>query len=289
MLLSVSCEHPLSLSRFRCLQLLATSSNDSSVIFLQFVMLRPCSRTAFFAKAFMVRSVMASTLVTSSARRLLLSSNMDTRLKSVNLVQLVRVNRSTRLHTERGPNVPSLTSLPSADRFRRLIRLLYSKKLAVVRIVCMTLFTLAHLFVDGRCQSRPTLFRDQSFETSIQFLRSAGEDSFAKTAIISSAGRRDMGETRFCSSMARRRASSSESGETEGASEERESLEFSMIESLSSSKPRSGEVDAEESDREALVSRSCLRERDMAACCLRVLLRVQTGSLERSFIVVEVA
>jgi hypothetical protein len=96
-----------------------------------------------------------------------------------------------------------------------------------------------------------------------------------------------MGEIRFCSSMARRRASSSESGETEGASEESESLEFSMIESLSSSKPRSGEVDAEESDREALASLSCRRERDMAAC-LRAVLRVKMGSLERSFMAVEV-
>ena len=97
----------------------------------------------------------------------------------------------------------------------------------------------------------------------MQFFRSAGEDSFAKTAIISSAGRREMGETRFCSSIARRRASSSESGETEGAREDSESLDCSMIESLSSSKPRSGEVEAEESDREALASRSGRRERAM--------------------------
>jgi hypothetical protein len=96
-----------------------------------------------------------------------------------------------------------------------------------------------------------------------------------------------MGEMRFCSSMARRRASSSESGETEGASEDRESLELSMIESLSSSKPRSGEVDAEESDREALVSLSCLRERVMAACRVAVL-RVKTGSFERSVMADEV-
>jgi hypothetical protein len=64
-------------------------------------------------------------------------------------------------------------------------------------------------------------------------------------------------------------------------------LELSIIESLSSSKPRSGEVEADESEREALGSRSCRRERVMAAC-LRAVLRVYTGSLERSFMAGEV-
>lgn len=79
---------------------------------------------ACWARANMVLSVVESTLVMSRARRLLLSSSMATRLRSVSLVQLVRVRRSTRLHTARGPRVPSLTSLPRADRLRRLIRLL---------------------------------------------------------------------------------------------------------------------------------------------------------------------
>jgi hypothetical protein len=48
---------------------------------------------------------------------------------------------------------------------------------------------------------------------------------------------------------------------------------LSMIESLSSSKPRSGDVEADESEREALGSRSGRRERVMAAC-LRAVLRV---------------
>jgi hypothetical protein len=126
----------------------------------------------------------------------------------------------------------------------------------------MTLLTLDHLFVDGRCQSSPTLFPAQSFDTSMQFLRSAGDESFANTAIMSSAGRRETGDTRACSSMARRRASSSSSGDTEGAREDRESLDCIMIESLSSSKSRSGEVEADdESDREVLASLSVLRER----------------------------
>ena len=120
----------------------------------------------------------------------------------------------------------------------------------------MTLWTFDQLFVEGRCHNRPTLLPAHVLETSMQFLRSVGEESFAKTAIMSSAGRREMGETRFCSSMARLRASSSESGDSEGASEERESFDCSMTESLSSSsKPRSGEVEADESEREALASR----------------------------------
>lgn len=134
----------------------------------------------------------------------------------------------------------------------------------------MTLLTLDHLLVEGRCHSRPTLLPAHVLETSMQFLRSVGDESLAKTAIMSSAGRREMGEMRFCSSMARRRASSSESGESEGASDESESLDCSMTESLSSSsKPRSGDVEADESERSALASLSrrlgCLT-RAMFAC-----------------------
>jgi hypothetical protein len=46
-------------------------------------------------------------------------------------------------------------------------------------------------------------------------------------------------------------------------------------------------VDADESEREVLVSRSGFRERDMAAC-RRAVLRVKMGSLERSLMVDEV-
>ena len=127
----------------------------------------------------------------------------------------------------------------------------------------MTVFTLDHLFVEGRCHSRPTLLRAQSLETSMQFLRSCGEDNLAKTAMMSSAGNREMGEMRFCSSMARRRAASSRSGEMEGAREERESLDCSMAQSLSSSKARSGEVEADESEREVLAPLARRRARDM--------------------------
>lgn len=142
----------------------------------------------------------------------------------------------------------------------------------------MTVLTLDHLLVEGRCHSRPTLFLAQSLDTSMQFLRSAGEESLAKTAIMSSAGRREMGETRFCSSMARRRASSSESGGMDGAREESESLDCSMSESLSSSKPRSGEVEADESERSVLASRWRRRERDMLAC-LFAAMRGKAGGL----------
>src|SRR5690242_20368192 len=99
----------------------------------------------------------------------------------------------------------------------------------------MTLFTPGHLLVDGLCHNSPTAFLDQSFETPMQFRRSAGEASFANMEIISSAGSRETGEMRFCSSMARLRASSSESGETDGARDDSESFDWSMIESLSSS------------------------------------------------------
>lgn len=101
----------------------------------------------------------------------------------------------------------------------------------------------------------------------MQFFRSPGEDSLEKMAIISSAGRREMGDTRHLSSIARRRASSSSSGDTEGARDDCESLVWYMRESLSSSSssgPRSGDVEAEVSEREALTSRSVRLERAMA-------------------------
>ena len=105
----------------------------------------------------------------------------------------------------------------------------------------------------------------------MQFFRSPGEDSLANMEIISSAGRRETGERRNRSSMARRRASSSESGDTEGAREDCESLPWYMRESLSSSSgPRSGDVEADVSEREALTSRSCRRERAMVVCGERV-------------------
>lgn len=100
----------------------------------------------------------------------------------------------------------------------------------------------------------------------MQCLRSAGEESLANMEISNSAGRREMGDTRHRSSMALRRASWSESGETEGAREDCESLAWNMSESLSSSStPRSGDVDAEVSEREALTSRSARREREREA------------------------
>jgi hypothetical protein len=127
----------------------------------------------------------------------------------------------------------------------------------------MTLLIACHLPVCGLCHSKPTLFLAHSRETSMQCFRSPGEESLAKMAIISSAGRREMGDKRHRSSMARRSASSSVSGDMEGASEDWESLVWNMRESLSSSStPRSGEVDAEVSEREVLMSRSARRERE---------------------------
>lgn len=101
----------------------------------------------------------------------------------------------------------------------------------------------------------------------MQFFRSPGEESLANMEIMSSAGRRETGDRRHRSSIARRSASSSESGDTEGAREDCESLPWYMRESLSSSSgPRSGEVEAEVSEREALTSRSWRRERAMVVC-----------------------
>jgi len=127
------------LTLFKCRQLFATASRDSSEIFLQFVMFRPWSRTAFSASANIERSVIESRPVTSKARRLRLPWSIAVRLRSVSLTQLVKVKRSTRLQVDKGCNVPSLISgaysglaevlsMPldphtNADRFSRLIRL----------------------------------------------------------------------------------------------------------------------------------------------------------------------
>lgn len=91
--------------------------------------------------------------------------------------------------------------------------------------------------------------------------KSAGDESFANIEIISSAGRRDMGERRHLSSISRAYASSSE---VEGAIDDCESLACSMKESLSSSGQRSGEVEADESELARPPGRrSCRRERVM--------------------------
>lgn len=94
----------------------------------------------------------------------------------------------------------------------------------------------------------------------MQFLRSEVEDNLANMEIISSAGRREMGDMRQRSSNSRCKASWSSSGEADGASDESESFSWSMKESLSSSTPRSGEVDADVSDRLPL-ERSMFLER----------------------------
>ena len=105
----------------------------------------------------------------------------------------------------------------------------------------------SHLFIAGRCQSKPTLFLAHSFETSMHVWRSAGELRREKMAINNSAGKRCTGDTRHRSSCSLLAAVSSElSGDMSIPSEDCESLECSMRESLSSSAPRSGEVEEEE-------------------------------------------
>lgn len=115
----------------------------------------------------------------------------------------------------------------------------------------------------------------------MQCFKSPGEESLENMAIISSAGRREMGDTRHRSSMALRSASSSESGDMEGAREDCESLVWNMRESLSSSSsstPRSGEVEAEVSEREALTSRSARREREREAMACSLVNVVTVGA-----------
>ena len=111
------------------------------------------------------------------------------------------------------------------------------------------------MFVCGRCQSNPTLFLAHSLDTSMQFFKSPGEDSFANIAIISSAGKRQIGDTRHLSSISRLPILSVKSEDTEGASDDCESFAWSMKESLSSSTPRSGDVEADESEFEPLRDR----------------------------------
>jgi len=75
--------------------------------------------------------------------------------------------------------------------------------------------------------------------------RSVDEPNFWKMAIISSAGKRLIGETRHRSAISCASESLSSSGR-DRASEDWESLSCNMRESLSSSMPLSGDVEAEE-------------------------------------------
>jgi hypothetical protein len=79
----------------------------------------------------------------------------------------------------------------------------------------------------------------------MQFFKSAVEPSFWKIAIMSSAGSRLMGDTLHLSAISRASESLISSG-MDSAKEDWESLSCNIKESLSSSMPRSGEVDAEE-------------------------------------------
>ena len=101
--------------------------------------------------------------------------------------------------------------------------------------------------------------------------------------INSSAGRRCTGETRHRSSYSRRAESDCESSrDVSIPSEDWESLACSMKESLSSSMPRSGEVDVEDVFESLLETRcSRPRERDMVVVYSLVLLSPLRWSAER--------
>lgn len=89
--------------------------------------------------------------------------------------------------------------------------------------------------------------------------KSLVEERREKIWMSNSAGRRQTGERRHRSSYS---ALLSWSGRMEGASDEAESFAWSMNESLSSSAPRSGEVEDEE-EMEASELRCCRLARAM--------------------------
>ena len=99
----------------------------------------------------------------------------------------------------------------------------------------------------------------------MQVCRSEGELRREKMAMRSSAGKRWTGDTRHRSSCALRAAASSDiSGEMSIPREDWESLGCCMKESLSSSSPRSGEVEEEE-ELDPLELRCSRLERDIVA------------------------
>jgi hypothetical protein len=124
----------------------------------------------------------------------------------------------------------------------------------------------------GLCQRSPTLFLAQSFDTSIHDSRSFGALRREKMWIKSSAGKRWTGDTRHRSSNSRWANSSCESsGGLSIPSEDCESFAWSMKESLSSSTPRSGDVEEEEF--EEVLARRCIRRGRVAVDAIAMLKR----------------
>lgn len=104
------------------LQFCASVMRLSLEMFSQPEMFSPCRRLQFSAMAFTDFSVMCLSLEMSRARSDELPSTKETRPESVRLRQLVRVKRSTRVHTERGCTLPSLTSSARLARLSLLMK-----------------------------------------------------------------------------------------------------------------------------------------------------------------------
>src|ERR1700761_2239706 len=110
-------------------------------------------------------------------------------------------------------------------------------------MVWTTCWRASQLPVCGRCQRRWTALLAQCLDTNMQFNKSLLLGNRWKIAVNSSLGRRSTGGmytgVAFCWYPVLL-------SPTDGANEEAESLACSIMESLSSSRGRSGEVEAEE-------------------------------------------